>query len=471
MSSNPRVLIADDEKELRDGLRGPLARRGFDVDEAQDGDSAFRLCVENNYDLVLLDVRMPLKSGLEALAQIKSHNSKSFIVLVTAHANVKDAVQAMQMGAFDYIEKPLKMERLDEIIDEALHARELGEKVTLSSPKESSSTDFVGGSKPMQRVFELIDRLAKVTTSVLIRGENGTGKELVARAIHAHSARRSKPFVAVNCGAIPEALVESELFGHEKGAFTGADQRKIGRFQFASGGTLFLDEVAELPTAVQVKLLRVLQERKVNPVGSNREFPVDVRIIAATNRNIEKMMTEGRFRNDLFYRLNVMPVFLPPLRERVDDIPALVAHFIKTFNEKHARSITSLAPETAKQLMTYSWPGNIRELENSVEHAFVLTDSDQIKIEDFPDHIREALLDKEEGWNLPFDESEAPKPQGLDFRAAKEDFEKDFIARALKQNKGRINQTCDRAGIPKNTLLRKMQKYGIQASDFGSDNS
>lgn len=469
MSSKPRVLIADDEKELRDGLRGPLLRRGFDVDEAQDGESALRLCAENNYDLVLLDVRMPLKSGLEALTHIKSQNPKSFVVLVTAHANVKDAVQAMQTGAFDYIEKPLKMERLEELIDEALHARELGEKVSLSSPSESSSTDFVGESKPMQRVFELIDRLAKVTTSVLIRGENGTGKELVARAIHAHSSRRSKPFVAVNCGAIPEALVESELFGHEKGAFTGADQRKIGRFQFASGGTLFLDEVAELPTAVQVKLLRVLQERKVNPVGSNREFPVDVRIIAATNRNIEKMMTEGRFRNDLFYRLNVMPVFIPPLRERADDIPALVNHFVKTFNAKHGRAIESFAAGTEKQLAAYPWPGNIRELENSVEHAFVLADGVQIRIEDFPDHIRETLLDKEEGWDLPFEDSATSSAAGLDFRAAKENFEKDFIARALKQNKGRINQTCERAGIPKNTLLRKMQKYNIQASDFGSD--
>jgi DNA-binding NtrC family response regulator len=467
MSSKPRVLIADDEKELRDGLRGPLARRGFEVDEAPDGESALRLCLENNYDLVLLDVRMPLKSGLEVLGQIKSHNPKSFIVLVTAHANVKDAVQAMQVGAFDYIEKPLKMERLEELIDEALHARELGEKVTLSLPKENAASDFVGESKPMQRVFELIDRLAKVATSVLIRGENGTGKELVARAIHAHSARRSKPFVAVNCGAIPEALVESELFGHEKGAFTGADQRKIGKFQYASGGTLFLDEVAELPLPVQVKLLRVLQERKVNPVGSNREFPVDVRIIAATNRNLEKMIQDGGFRNDLFYRLNVMPVFLPPLKERSDDIPALVEHFIKVFNKKHGRAVESLAPGTLQKLVAYPWPGNIRELENSVEHAFVLTDEKQIRIEDFPEHIQETLLDREEGWNLNFEEAEPSS--SLDFRAAKESFEKDFIARALKQNKGRINQTCERAGIPKNTLLRKMQKYNIQASDFGSD--
>jgi two-component system, NtrC family, response regulator AtoC len=470
MNPTPRVLIADDEKELRDGLRIPLSRRGFEIDEAQDGESALRLCLANNYDLVLLDVRMPLKTGLEALGQIKSHNPKSFIVLVTAHANVKDAVQAMQMGAFDYIEKPLRLDRLEELIDEALHARELGEKVSLSSPKEASSPDFVGESKPMQRVFELIDRLAKVSTSVLIRGENGTGKELVARAIHAHSPRRSKPFVAVNCGAIPEALVESELFGHEKGAFTGADQRKIGRFQFASGGTLFLDEVAELPQNVQVKLLRVLQERKVNPVGSNREFPVDVRIIAATNRNIEKMMKEGRFRNDLFYRLNVMPVFLPALRDRSDDIPALVDHFISAFNSRHGRQIKNLAPHTLDKLLAYPWPGNIRELENSIEHAFVLANGTEIGIDCFPDHIRETLLDKEEGWNLPFDDSDT-SPAGLDFRAAKEHFEKDFIARALKQNKGRINQTCDRAGIPKNTLLRKMQKYGIQASDFGADSN
>jgi transcriptional regulator with PAS, ATPase and Fis domain len=319
----------------------------------------------------------------------------------------------------------------------------------------------------MLKVFDLISRLSNVNTTVLIRGENGTGKELVARAIHAQSSRRSKPFVAINCGAIPENLMESEFFGHEKGAFTGADQRKIGKFQFASGGTLFLDEVAELPMNMQVKLLRVLQDRRITPVGSNRDFPVDVRIIAATNRDLESMMKANLFRNDFFYRLNVMPVYLPPLRERKEDIPALVRHFVRFFNKKHNRHINGLHEEALKQIIEYPWPGNIRELENAIEHSFVLESSDTIQASSLPDHIRETLLDREEGWNLPFEASS--QVSTLDFKSAKENFEKEFIIRALKQNNGRINLTCEKAGIPKNTLLRKIQKYGIQASEYIND--
>jgi two-component system, NtrC family, response regulator AtoC len=464
----PLALIADDENEIRKGLQLALSQNGFEIDEASDGEAALNSALNKSYDLILLDVRMPLKSGLEVLEKIKSHNPRAFIVLITAHANVKDAVSAMQMGAFDYIEKPLRKERLEELINEALNAKNLRDKASLSSPKEATNSDFVGESKPMQRVFELIEKLAKVSTSVLIRGENGTGKELVARAIHAQSNRRSKPFVAVNCGAIPEALIESELFGHEKGAFTGAEQRKIGKFQFASGGTLFLDEVAELPTSAQVKLLRVLQERKINPVGSNREFPVDVRIIAATNRDLEKMIQSSLFRSDLFYRLNVMPVFLPALRDRKEDIPALVSHFVQTFNAKHNRKISSVAQEYIDTLKNYPWPGNIRELENAVEHSFILENSLELSKQSLPEHILEALLDKEEGWDLPYENH--PHKSVLDFRAAKENFEKDFIILALKQNSGKINQTCEKAGIPKNTLLRKIQKYAIRPSDYGSEN-
>lgn len=469
----PRALIADDEPELREGLRLALQSKGFDTDEAADGASALQKATTSPYDLILLDVLMPLKTGLEVLEQIKTDNPKAFIVLITAHANVKDAVSAMQMGAFDYIEKPLKKDRLFELIEEALQARDLRERASLSSPKESSpqspgaSPDFVGESKSMLKIFELINRVSNVNTTVLIRGENGTGKELVARAIHAQSSRRSKPFVAINCGAIPENLMESEFFGHEKGAFTGADQRKIGKFQFASGGTLFLDEVAELPLNMQVKLLRVLQEKRINPVGSNRDFPVDVRIIAATNRDLEAMMKENLFRNDLFYRLNVMPVFLPPLRERVEDIPALVRHFVRSFNKKHGRQIEDLSVEALNHLKEYPWPGNIRELENAIEHSFVMESTSQIQDPSLPDHIRETILDKAEGWNLPFDSEKSLS--ALDFRSAKENFEKEFIILALKQNNGRINQTCEKAGIPKNTLLRKIQKYGIQASEYGND--
>lgn len=465
----PKALIADDEPELREGLRLALQSKGFDTEEVADGESALQKSENQVHDLILLDVRMPLKSGLEVLEKIKLNNPKAFIVLITAHANVKDAVHAMQMGAFDYIEKPLKKERLFELVDAALHARDLREKASLSLPKEvpGHSPDFVGASKSMLKVFDLINRLAHVNTTVLIRGENGTGKELVARAIHAQSSRRSQPFVAINCGAIPEALMESEFFGHEKGSFTGAEQRKIGKFQFASGGTLFLDEVAELPTNMQVKLLRVLQDQRITPVGSNRDFPVEVRIIAATNQNLEKMMKENTFRSDLFYRLNVMPVFLPPLRERKEDIPALADHFVQSFNTKHNREIQHIDPMALKQLTDYPWPGNIRELENAIEHAFVLEQSSTLQETSLPEHIRETILDNEEGWHLPFESN--GHSTHIDFRSAKENFEKEFIIQALKQNNGRINQTCEKSGIPKNTLLRKIQKYGIQPSEYTHD--
>jgi two-component system response regulator AtoC len=474
---NPlRILIADDEPELREAIKGQLNSRGFQIDEASDGTAAWAKIQSSVYDLVLLDVRMPAMSGLEVLKRIKEVDSSTTVVMITAHASIQDAVQAVHNGAFDYIEKPLKTERLNELVDQALQARTLVRQVALSNPREqgdseaSSSVDFVGESKPMKKIFELIDRLAKVNTSVLIRGENGTGKELVARAIHYNSQRKHRPFVAVNCGAIPEGLVESEFFGHEKGAFTGADARKIGRFQFASGGTLFLDEVAELPLAMQVKLLRVLQERKITPVGSNREFNVDVRIIAATNRSLEKMISEGGFRNDLFYRLNVMPVFLPPLRERTEDLPQLVSHFVTAFNRKHSRNLKGVAPEALEQLRSYRWPGNIRELENAVEHGFVLETGEEIRLESFPEHILESLRDKEEGWEMPMPEgfyrSSPEENAPLDFQKAKEHFEREFIISALKKNNGRINQTCETANIPKNTLLRKIRKYSILAKDY-----
>jgi len=475
-----RILVADDEAELRQGIRSQLSARGFHIEEAADGETAWKLIQENSYDLVLLDVRMPVMDGLEVLRRLKEARPSTTVAAITAHANVKDAVYAIQHGAFDYIEKPMKRERLEELVDQALEARRLVEQIAFSRPRETTESgetnpkeDFIGHSSPMQRVFKLIDRLANVNTSVLIRGENGTGKELVARAIHFNSPRKAQAFVAINCGAVPEALMESEFFGHEKGAFTGAAQRKIGKFQFASGGTLFLDEIGDLPLTMQVKLLRALQEQKITPVGSNREMKVDVRIVAATNRDLEKMMESGAFRNDLFYRLNVMPVFLPPLRERADDLPYLVEHFIRRFNSKHARQVQGMHAEALEKLKLYEWPGNIRELENAVEHAFVVESGDWLGLDSFPDHIREALLDQEEGWKLPASSSVTPPGAAraevllsLNYQEDKERFEKEFIIQALRQNGGRINQTCEIAHIPKNTLLRKMRKYGITAKDY-----
>jgi transcriptional regulator with PAS, ATPase and Fis domain len=297
----------------------------------------------------------------------------------------------------------------------------------------------------------------------LIRGENGTGKELVARAIHFNSPRKAGSFVAINCGAIPENLMESELFGHEKGAFTGAVERKIGKFQMANNGTLFLDEIGELRPDMQVKLLRVLQEKKFTPVGSNREVKTTTRIIAATNRNLEKMMADGTFREDLFYRLNVMPIFLPPLRDRTDDIEALAQHFIKKFARQHGRVINDIAPDALEMLKAYRWPGNIRELENVIERSFIVENSSNITMDSLPESLKLAPKETSEktasvGYSGP-----------LDFDAFKEEMEKEFIMSALKANHGRINQTVAQANIPKNTLLRKIRKYGINVKDFTSE--
>lgn len=463
------TLIVDDEAELRRSvisiLQSAMPEIEFSIEEASTGKEALDKVKGQSWDLVLMDVKMPEMNGLEALSAIKEQDPRTFVVLMTAHSNLNDAVQAIKDGAYDYVEKPVKPERLTEIVRKCLEARDLVSSLALSNPvfDDDIESEFVGGSQKMKEVFNLIYRLCKVDTTVLIRGENGTGKELVARAIHFNSPRKSGNFVAINCGAIPEALMESELFGHEKGAFTGAVERKIGKFQIANNGTLFLDEIGELKPDMQVKLLRVLQEKKFTPVGGNREVKTTTRIIAATNRNLEKMMADGTFREDLFYRLNVMPIFLPPLRERTDDIEALAQHFIKKFSRQHARSITGIAPEALNLLKSYRWPGNIRELENVIERAFIVENETQISTSSLPDSIR----------TLPREAAERTASVGysgpLDFDAFKEGMEKEFIISALKANQGRINQTVAQANIPKNTLLRKIRKYMINVKDYSSE--
>jgi transcriptional regulator with PAS, ATPase and Fis domain len=348
------------------------------------------------------------------------------------------------------------------VVKKAIDAREMVSTLAISNPifDDDIDSEFVGHNQKMKEIFDLIYRLCKVDTTVLVRGENGTGKELVARAIHFNSPRKDGPFVAINCGAIPENLMESELFGHEKGAFTGASERKIGKFQLANQGTIFLDEIGELRPDMQVKLLRVLQERSFVPVGSNREVKTNARIIAATNRNLEKMIEESLFREDLFYRLNVMPIFLPPLRERIDDIPALIENFIKKFDKQHGRQIRGISHQALEVLKNYPWPGNIRELENVIEHAFIIENTDTIQVYSLPQHVR----DKSQA-TVKFDygkEFRAP----LDFEVFKEKMEKEFIENALKANSGKINQTVAHANIPKNTLLRKIKKYNINVRDF-----
>jgi DNA-binding NtrC family response regulator len=472
------ALIVDDEAELRKSvisvLQTAIPGFKFHIEEATNGREAFEKYKSGDWDLVLMDVRMPEMNGIEALRAIKEHDPRTFVVLMTAHSNVADAVAAVKEGAYDYIEKPVQPERLIDIVRRAHDASEMVSRLAISNPifDDDIESEFVGTSKKMRDVFDLIHRLCKVDTTVLIRGENGTGKELVAKAIHYNSPRKSGSMVAINCGAIPESLMESELFGHEKGAFTGAHERKIGKFQLANNGTIFLDEVAELKPDMQVKLLRVLQERKFTPVGSSREVKTDARIIAATNRNLEKMIEDGTFREDLFYRLNVMPIFMPPLRDRTDDIGELAQYFMKRFSKAHDRAINGITPDALQLLKHYRWPGNIRELENVIERAFIVENSNEITVSSLPETIQNApepAMPRSLGGGV---SASGPSPSysgPMDFEAFKEQAEKDFIISALKANKGKINKTVAEANIPKNTLLRKIKKYGINVRDYTAE--
>ena len=491
-----KVLVVDDDKVLQQSVKQALEYHHFKVDVADNGKEAVGAVYREKYDLVVMDVNMPEMDGLEALTEIKNHDSSIIVLILTAYSNVSDAVRAVKEGAFNYLEKPITTENLVALIKRALKARSMVETTAFSAPTLSLGSDgddkFVGESNSMQKVFDVISKLAKVNTPVLIRGESGTGKELVAKAIHYNGPRKDNKFVAVNCGAISENLIESELFGHEKGAFTGADARKIGKFQYADGGTLFLDEIGDISPQMQVKLLRVLQERKFTPVGSNREITTDVRIIAASHQPFEDMIKDGRFREDLFYRLNVLPVYLPPLRDRKTDIPHLINYYVNYFNNIHGLEVKGAAPDALQAMQNYAWPGNIRELRNTVEHSFIMESSDQITLGSLPpkitnqEHvettetqdtiidfkgIKDSVLDRDKSetpgdeYQFSFATKEGDQIK-LDFQRAKDQFEEEFIVQALKLNSGKINQTALNANIPKKTLLRKIEKYEINPKDF-----
>jgi two-component system, NtrC family, response regulator AtoC len=450
--SKINILIADDEPDLRNYLIHVLKENfneNINFTEAVNGQEAFELAQTKSFDLILLDVKMPVMDGLQALSKILKLETNSFIVMITAHANVRDAVLAIKDGAYDYIEKPLKKEKLLEILNKAIEAKKLVEQISLSFPilENDIESDIIGHSKSMIEVFNLIKKISSVDSTILLRGENGTGKELVAKAIHFNSNRKSDPLITVNCAAIPDGLIESELFGHEKGAFTDASERKIGKFQLANNGTLFLDEIGELKLEVQSKLLRVLQEKTFMPVGSNRVQKSNARIIAATNQNLEKLISDGLFREDLYFRLNVIPVYIPSLKERIDDLPSLLEHFlIKYSNESTFKNYFS--NEALEKLKNYTWPGNIRELENTVQRAIILSTQAQINADDLPQQIQAFEIKKNEDDNF-------------DFEKFKYKSEKTFIEKALIANDGKINQTVANANIPKNTLLRKIKKFNI----------
>lgn len=471
-----KTLIVDDEGELRKSVLSILQNMNlqveFEIEEASTGLEALNKVKTHPFDLILMDVRMPEMNGLEALKEIKEHDPRTFVVIMTAHSNLNDAVLAIKDGAYDYVEKPVSPDKLTDIVKKSLEAQQMVSSLAASNPifDDDIESEIVGQNTKMKEVFNLIYKLCKVETTVLIRGENGTGKELVARAIHFNSPRKNGAFVAINCGAIPENLMESELFGHEKGAFTGAIERKIGKFQLANNGTLFLDEIGELKPEMQVKLLRALQEKKFTPVGSNREVKTNARIIAATNRNLEKMMETGDFREDLFYRLNVMPIFLPPLRDRPDDIPELAVSFLEKFSKEHGKVITGIQPEVLEMMKKYRWPGNIRELENIIERAFIVEGSTMMTLASLPDQMKTTPAARltESGSKTAQQSTPGGGADGeaLDFEVFKEQAEREFIVSALKANKGKINQTVAQANIPKNTLLRKIRKYSINVKDF-----
>ena len=494
-----KVLVVDDDKVLQDSVRQALEFHHFYVDVADNGKEALNKVTASSYDLVVMDVNMPEMDGIEALEHIKKYDPSIIVLILTAYSNVGDAVKVVKNGAFNYLEKPIESENLVALIKRALKARSLVETTKFSAPTLSLGNDdkFVGESDEMMKVFNVISKLAQVQTPVLIRGESGTGKELVAKAIHYNGPRKDEKFVTINLAAIPDNLIESELFGHEKGAFTGASERKIGKFQYADGGTIFLDEIGDISPTMQVKLLRVLQEQSFTPVGSNRDVKVDVRVIAASHKPFEEMIKEGKFREDLFYRLNVLPVYLPPLRERQSDIPHLIEYYVNYFNDIHHLEIKGCDEEAEKLLVNYSWPGNIRELRNVIEHAFIIESGEMIRATSLPETVKKnksggevkkeeddsnsvidfqgiqnSVLDKDvtdediKAYSFTFAQKSENDEITMDFQVAKDLFEKEFIIQALKLNKGKINQTALKANIPKKTLLRKIEKYEINPKAY-----
>lgn len=503
-----KILVVDDDAGLRLSIKSAFSGHGkFDVYEAFDGINAMEKIKSpgSKFDIVILDVDMPRLNGLETLKQIKEFDPGIIVLMLTAHATLHDAVNAVKDGAYNYLSKPVSSEEILALIEKAMQAHSMISSIAASSPVlVEAGRKIIGNTTQMQKVFNIIHKLAKVDTPVLIRGASGTGKELVAKAIHFNSVRKDEKFVAINCSAIPENLFESELFGHEKGSFTGASERKIGKFQYADGGTLFLDEIGDMPQLMQVKILRVLQEKLFTPVGSNREIQSNVRIIAATNRPLEEMIKIGSFREDLFYRLNVVPIFLPALCDRKADIERLIHIFVKKFNEIHKKKITGVTADAMNILKRYSWPGNIRELENVIEHSFVLESGTIISMASLPESLLAAVgvnlfdLDTlsqssqlgpvfiDSGSDIETEVANADLDSldndgdsefedsgmkvtfngDLDFNVQKEAFEKEFIIKALRTFKGRINQTALHANIPKKTLLRKIEKYGINAKDY-----
>jgi two-component system response regulator PilR (NtrC family) len=451
------ILVVDDERSLREVLTICLGRAGHEVVVAESAPQALATLSAREIDLVITDIRMPGGlDGLGLLGEVKKRSPETQVVMITAYATAETAVDAMKRGAYDYVIKPFKVDEILVVVDRALERQALvrdNQALRTKVLGRYRLASLLGKSAAMQRVFDLIRKIAATRTNVLITGESGTGKELVARALHAEGPRASRPFVAVNCGALPDTLIESELFGYVKGAFTGANAAKQGLFEAADTGTLFLDEIAELGAAMQVKLLRAIQERKVKPVGGVEEKTIDVRLVAATNRNLEEEVVSGGFRRDLYYRLNVIQVHLPPLRQRSEDVPLLADHFLRRFSAEMDKRITGIAPDALAALVSYNYPGNVRELENILERAATLETQSVVTRGSLPDL-----------GGTPTDTTNLELPAGgVDLDRILADYERDFLLRGLKQTGGVRKEAARLLGITFRSLRYRLQKLGIEA--------
>src|SRR5215475_11452494 len=450
----PVVLVVDDEESVRESFRLVLDQ-DYDVLDAPDGMRALDIVRSHHVDVVLLDIRLPEMDGIEVLERLKALDDSVEVILVTAVRTVRTAVAAMKLGAFDYLTKPFEDEELLSLVRRAVEKRSLEREVTFLRGELARSHDrdeIIGDHPEMQKLARLVTQVARTTTTVLITGESGTGKELIARAIHHRGPRSDKPFVPVNPAAIPDALVESELFGHEKGAFTGAHQRKLGRFELAQGGTLFLDEIGLLRAEVQAKLLRVLQEREIERVGGTRSIKIDVRIVAATNTNLKDAVGRGTFREDLYYRLNVVPIVVPPLRERAQDVPLLAEHFLRRDTRDFNKRIEGLSPEAVAALQAYRWPGNVRELENVIERCVVLAQGPVIQLNDLPLDVL-----------LPQQATRVRAAEALPLNEATDQFERQIVLRVLERVGWNLTEAGRILAIHRNSLRVKLARWGVRA--------
>ncbi|MCW8858224.1 MAG: sigma-54 dependent transcriptional regulator [Deltaproteobacteria bacterium] len=452
------ILIVDDEKSICQSLKGILEDEGFQTSFAATGEKCLEIIQEENPDLILLDIWMPGIDGLETLKKVKQIRPQQLVIMMSGHGSIETAVKATRLGAFDFIEKPLSLEKVLLSIQNAIKISQLVAENKALKEKIGRDYQMIGESPVIDQLKQQIKLAAPSSGWVLITGENGTGKELVARAIHQQSKRTDKPFIEVNCAAIPEELIESELFGHEKGAFTGATAARKGKFDQANGGTLFLDEIGDMSLKTQAKILRILQEHKFERVGGNKTIEVDVRVIAATNKDLQTEIQIGSFREDLFFRLNVLPFSVPPLRQRKDDIPRLCRHFLQYFCSKESREIKTISETALKALLNYNWPGNVRELKNLIERLVIMTPAQEIKLTDLPHGIN-ILISSES-------KEQAYRPEELpdSYREAKEIFEKQFLIEKLKKNKWNVSRTAEEIGLERSNLHRKIKSYQIEPS-------